>query len=61
MQTFDGLMVRGNSFTMMSTAAGIDLLIDHANRLTEIEAVSENCGVYMRLELVVDMGISPII
>ena len=37
----------GNSLTIISTVAVIDLLIAQANRLTETEAVSENCGVYM--------------
>jgi hypothetical protein len=46
-------MTVGNSMTMKSTAAGMDLFNAHAKRLTDIEAMSENCGEYIRLEFVV--------
>jgi hypothetical protein len=46
-------MTVGNSLTIRSTAAGMDLFKDHAKRLTDIEAMSENCGEYIRLEFVV--------
>jgi hypothetical protein len=35
-------MMVGSNFTIRSTAAGIDLLMAQAKRLTEIEAMSEN-------------------
>jgi len=43
-QTFDELTMDGNNLTMRSTAAGIGLFIAHDKRLTEIDAMSENCG-----------------
>jgi 3-dehydroquinate dehydratase len=39
--------------TIRSTAAGIDFPIPQAKRLTDMEAMSENCGEYIRLEFVV--------
>jgi hypothetical protein len=51
----------GSNLTMMSTAEGIDFLIAHEKRLTDMEAMSENCGVYIRLELLVHIGIPPVI
>jgi hypothetical protein len=38
----------GSSFTIRSTVAGIFSPIAHAKRLTEIEAISDNCGEYIR-------------
>ena len=43
-QTFDESSNEGKSRMMWSTVAGMDLLNDHARRLTETAAISENCG-----------------
>jgi hypothetical protein len=60
-QTFDGFIMMSSSFTIRSTVSGIDLSVAQANRLTDIEAMSENCGEYIRLLFPVYIGIPPAI
>jgi hypothetical protein len=45
--------------TIRSTALGIDIFNAQEKRRTEIEAMSENCGVYIRLEFVVYIDTPP--
>ena len=58
-QIFDGSIMVGNNLTIMSTAAGMDLPIAHEKRLTEIDAISENCGEYIRLFSLIPIGTPP--
>jgi len=43
-QTTEDEKADDNSFTMMSTAFGMDTPRAHARRRMEIHAISENCG-----------------
>jgi hypothetical protein len=46
-------MIDGKSLTIKSITEGIGLPIAQETRLTDTEAMSENCGEYIRLEFVV--------
>jgi hypothetical protein len=49
----------GSNLTIKLTAAGMDTPKAQAKRLTDIEAMSENCGEYIRLLVLVYIGIPP--